>query len=399
MGRSKHRVKQTMFKATRYFVLCCAVISSVSVVSPMSVMAAHHIPKLSVQQHVTHVPAVSAEAACLVDVTTGRVLYELHGDRKMRIASLTKIITGWIAVRSGKLQQMVTVSHHAARQEGSSIYLAQGERQTLLALTYGMMMRSGNDAATAIAEFLGGSVPKFAQMMNHDVQSLGLVHSHFVNPHGLDDPMHYSTAHDMAIITATALKNHTFHQIVQTKYYSIPWTSQPWDRKMKNKNKLLWMMKNADGVKTGYTKKAGRCLASSATWQRHQVALIVLRDPSDWVDSANLLTYGLTAYDRSNLATAIPVSVSAPVRFGEVRSVSLHVRGQVIYPLLPSEKAMVRAVPVSVKKLSAPIQVGQPAGKVKYVLAGHVIGQADLVTASSVKGKGWFGRLREMFFS
>lgn len=381
--------------------LLCAVlsISSVAVVSPMSAIAARHIPKLSVQQQVLHVPSISAEAACLVDVDTGRVLYEFHGDRKMRIASLTKIITGWVAVRSGKLQQIVTVSHNASRQEGSSIYLVQGERQTLLALTYGMMMRSGNDAATAIAEFLGGSVSKFAQVMNHDVQSLGLVHSHFVNPHGLDDPMHYSTAHDMAIVTATALKNPMFHQIVQTKYYSIPWASQPWDRKMKNKNKMLWMMKNADGVKTGYTKKAGRCLASSATWHGHQVALVVLRDPSDWIDSANLLTYGLTAYDRSDLVTTIKVAVSAPVRFGEMRTVPLKVQGQVIYPLLSSEKALVQVVPFAIKKLSAPIQVGQTAGKVKFMLAGRILGQVDLVTSSSVKGKGWLGRLREMFFS
>ena len=398
MDRSMHTVKQTRSQRWLFGLAICTILTGSQFMQPATAMAARHIPQLALQKKVLHVPGISAETACLIDVDTGRVLYELHGDRKMRIASLTKIITAWIAVRSGKLSQVVTVSPNATRQEGSSIYLAQGEKQTLLALTYGLMLRSGNDAATAIAEFLGGSVPKFAQMMNHDVQRLGLVHSHFMNPHGLDDPMHFSTAHDMAVITATALKNPVFHQIVKTKYYSIPWANQPWERKMKNKNKLLWMMTTADGVKTGYTKKAGRCLASSATMHGHQVALVVLRDPSDWVDSANLLTYGLTAFDRSNLVQSTPLHLSASVRFGTLKSVPLVMRGQVFYPLLASEKSLVSVTPLAVKKLSAPVKVGQNAGKVQFRFAGRVIGQADLVTVQAVQAKGWFGRLREMLF-
>ncbi len=347
---------------------------------------------------VTHEPSVSAEAATLIDVDTGRILYEKAPDRRMLIASLTKIITGWIAVRSGKLDETVTVSPDAARQEGSSIYLAPGERQTLRALTYGMMLRSGNDAATAIAEFLSGTTAAFAGQMNAQVRGLGLTHSHFTNPHGLDDPQHYSTAHDMAVITRTALRDPLFRRIVGTKHYSMPWPGEKWSRELKNKNKLLWMMPGADGVKTGYTRKSGRCLASSATQDGHQVALIVLRDGNDWVDSARLLTYGLTAYERRNVAQFVHREYRAKVRYGLAADVRLLPRGALVFPLHRDETAAVVDRVERLRTLVAPVRAGQVAGYVQYSLHGQVIGRLPLAAAQDVKAKGLFGRLKELFF-
>lgn len=358
-----------------------------------------HISRLDrVPKLVAHEPSVSAEAAALIDVDTGRILYEKAPDRRMLIASLTKIITGWIAVRSGKLDQAVTVSPNATHQEGSSIYLARGEKQTLRALTYGMMLRSGNDAATSIAEFLAGSTEQFAAEMNAQAHRLGLTHSHFTNPHGLDNQEHYSTARDMAVITRAALQNPLFRQIVSTKYYSMPWPGETWERKLKNKNKLLWMMPGADGVKTGYTRKSGRCLASSATRDGHQVALVVLRDGNDWVDSVRLLTYGLTAYERRNVAQWVHREYRAKVRYGVAPYVRLVPRGKLVYPLHRDETAALVDQVERLRTLVAPVRPGQAAGYVTYRLHGQLIGRLPLVAAAEVKAKGLFGRLRELFF-
>ncbi len=355
------------------------------------------LQRIAVPQVLTREPSVTAEAACLIDVATGRILYAKQADKRMRIASLTKIITAWIAVRSGKLDRVVTVSAHAVRQEGSSVYLSAGEQQTLRNLLYAMMLRSGNDSAMAIAEFLGGNEQRFAAIMNQEVHKLGLTHSHFMNPHGLDHPEHYSTAHDMAIITAAALRIPLFRQIVGTKFYTIPWPNQKWDRKLRNKNKLLWMMTDADGVKTGYTRLSGRCLASSSTRAGRQVALIVLRDGNDWVDSARLLTYGLTAYERRNVVDLVHVRMRAPVRFGQQNTVPLKALGDVSYVFHRDETAAVEMKIVKLKVLSAPVRKGQAAGYVAYFLHGQKLGEARLATAEAVKAKGLLGRLRDLF--
>lgn len=347
-------------------------------------------------QIVVRVPHISAETACLIDVASGRILYGQFPDKRMRIASLTKIVTAWIAVRSGKWNDVVTVSDHAVKQEGSSVYLEHGEKQTLRNLTYAMMLRSGNDAAMAIAEYLGGSSEHFSEIMNHEVQNLGAIHSHFTNPHGLDNELHYSTARDMALITATALHNPTFAQIVKTKYYAIPWEGKTWDRKLKNKNKLLWQLPGASGVKTGYTKKSGRCLVSALTRDGHQVVAVVLRDGSDWEDSTHLLTYGIMGFDRHNVVDLVsPGDYKAAVRWGQQRFVRIVPKGVISYPLRAGEAADIEIKPVRIQKLAAPIRVGQRAGEAAYYLNGQKLGTVPLTTVESVRAKGLMGRLRE----
>ncbi|MEK0314177.1 D-alanyl-D-alanine carboxypeptidase family protein [Cohnella sp. 56] len=249
-------------------------------------------------------PSTHAKAAALIDVTSGRLLYSSHGDEPMLIASTTKIMTAIIAIEQGDLDSLVTVSSRAAGKEGSSIYLKAGEKMKLKDMLYGLMLRSGNDAAVAVAEHVGGSLEGFVYLMNAKAEEIGMTHSHFANPSGLDQKGHYASADDMARLAAYALHNKTFREIVSTKVKTAPNPAESWDYRWINKNKMLNMYEGADGVKTGYTKQALRTLVSSATRDGRQLAAVTLNDGDDWNDHAKLLDYGFTAYPLQTLIAA-----------------------------------------------------------------------------------------------
>lgn len=251
-------------------------------------------------------PAIhtNAYASAVIDVESGRILYSHNGDVETRIASLTKIMTAIVAIEQGDLTEKVTVSRRAAGKEGSSIYLKVGEEMTLSNLLYGLMLRSGNDAATAIAEHIGGSEAGFVFLMNQKAEELGLKHTQFRNPHGLDADGHYSSANDLAVLTAYALKNKIFAEVVKTEFKQAPNPHEKWNYSWRNKNKMLNMYEGADGVKTGYTKKALRCLVSSATRNGQQLAVVTLNDGDDWRDHKRLLDWGFKYYPLSKLAAA-----------------------------------------------------------------------------------------------
>ncbi|MGN7357413.1 D-alanyl-D-alanine carboxypeptidase family protein [Paenibacillus sp. SAF-054] len=242
-----------------------------------------------------------AQAAALMDVTSGRLLYSSHGDDELRIASLTKIMTAIVAIEHGDFKKPVKVSKNAFAKEGSSIYLKLGEEMSLENMLYGLMLRSGNDAATAIAEHVGGSEEGFVYLMNEEAKQLGLTHSHFANPHGLDAEGHYSSANDLAKLTAYALHNPVFRDIVKTPTKKAPNPNESWDYKWDNKNKMLRLYDGADGVKTGYTKKAFRCLVSSATRGGQQLVAVTLNDGDDWNDHGKMLDYGFEYYPLTSL--------------------------------------------------------------------------------------------------
>lgn len=249
-------------------------------------------------------PDNHAAAAALIDVASGRVLYSKRGDESMRIASLTKIMTAIVAIEHGRLSDKVQISSRAAGKEGSSIYLRAGEWMTLENLLYGLMLRSGNDSAVAIAEHVGGTVEGFAYLMNRKAEEIGLTHTRFANPHGLDEPEHYSTANDLAKLSAYALHNEAFRSIVRTKTRTAPNPNDPWDYRWVNKNKMLALYEGADGVKTGYTKKALRCLVSSATRGGQQLVAVTLNDGDDWADHRRLLDYGFANYPLTTVIAA-----------------------------------------------------------------------------------------------
>lgn len=234
------------------------------------------------------VPSVCAKSAILMDAKTGRALYEKAADEKSLVASTTKIMTGLLVCERGNLDEALAVPPQAVGVEGSSMYLKAGERVTVRDLLYGMMLRSGNDAATALALHLSGSIPAFAAQMNLRAQQLGLTGTHFENPHGLDSEQNYSTARDLARLACAALENETFRQIVSTKTVCAA------GRSLTNHNKLLWRYDGAIGVKTGYTMAAGRILVSAAQRDGRTLVAVTIADPDDWRDHARLLDYGFS---------------------------------------------------------------------------------------------------------
>ncbi|WP_028530672.1 D-alanyl-D-alanine carboxypeptidase family protein [Paenibacillus sp. HW567] len=242
-----------------------------------------------------------ARAAALIDVASGRILYSSRGDERMLIASLTKIMTALVAIENGNLNSRVKVGKNAFAKEGSSLFLKQGEEMSLEDMLYGLMLRSGNDAATAIAEHVGGSEEGFVYMMNAKAEELGLRNTHFANPHGLDAEGHYSSANDLAVLTAYAMHNPVFKEIVRTEVKTADNPYEKWDYKWSNKNKMLRLYEGADGVKTGYTKKALRCLVSSATRHGQQLVAVTLNDGNDWNDHAALLDFGFNHYPLKTL--------------------------------------------------------------------------------------------------
>jgi len=395
-------------KRKRFVAVAASVALSVTVVAagPGGVAQANHSPKEAAFYETIPVTAnlyrdevgISATTAAVIDVQSGRMLYEKSGDQRMLIASLTKIITAIVAIESGvDLDSIVTVSDRASGKEGSSIYLKVGEKHKMIDLLYAVMLRSGNDAATAVAEHVGKTEAGFVKLMNDKVAELGLTGTHFANPHGLDADGHYSTAHDMAVLTAYALRNPTFAEIVSTKVKSIPMPGESWNRKMYNKNKMLTRYADADGVKTGYTKAAGRCLASSATKDGRQIAVITLRASTDWVDHENLLNYGFKKYEHFDVANHHDTIQSLPIEDGTVPEVDVKAGHEFRYPVRPDEKSKVRREIVMEQNLHAPITAGQQLGEMKVYFGERLVAQIPLVAATDIPELSFWNKFKQIF--
>ena len=233
---------------------------------------------------VTEAVEVSAAAAVLMDADSGRLLYEKNGEKRMLIASTTKLMTALVALEQGGLQQEITVTGgHMA--EGSSMYLRPGEKLTLEMLLYGLLLSSGNDAALAVTECMGGTVP-FVARMNEKAAELGMENTHFANPNGLDDEAHYSTAEDMAKLAVAAMDDPVLRRVASTK------TARIGGRTLTNHNKLLSRVEGCVGLKTGYTRAAGRTLVSCAERDGVRLVAVTLQDGDDWNDHASLYEQG-----------------------------------------------------------------------------------------------------------
>lgn len=323
--------------------------------------------------------SLSAHTAALIDVESGRLLYEKDAHKQMRIASLTKIMTAIVAIEnSDDLQEKVKVGPHAVGVEGSSIYLQQGEEVPLEHLLYGLMLRSGNDAAVAIAEHVGGSLEGFVMLMNEKTEYLGLEQTHFANPHGLDAPEHYSSAADLARLTAYALRNPDFKKIVSTPIKTVPWPGEEWHRKWYNKNKMLRLYPGADGVKTGYTKLSKRTLVSSATRDGRQLATVTLNASDDWDDSMHLLEYGFNRFERISLlekgeeVTDIPESEDHDW---------VAVAGKdFAYPLTEEERNRIQVKPMLTLPAAAIQQKGIKVGTARIYVDGEQVGTVPLTS-------------------
>lgn len=281
-------------------------------------------------------PDVSARSAIIMEEGSKRVLFQKDIHNQMRIASITKIMTAILAIESEKMNDFATVSERAVQAEGSSIYLEKGEKIKMEDLVYGLMLRSGNDAAVAISEHVGGSVEGFVYLMNKKAKEIGMEQTIFNNPHGLDDhEEHYSTAYDMALLTQYAMQNKDFRDISKTKKFKSRSSKQGTYRIFKNKNKLLDLYPYSTGGKTGYTKRAHRTLVSTALKKDMSLICVTLHASDDWNDHMTLFEW---AFDDYYLKMIVP---KGKIRLKGV-SETFYTNRSLTYPLLLSEEKSVR---------------------------------------------------------
>jgi D-alanyl-D-alanine carboxypeptidase (penicillin-binding protein 5/6) len=245
-------------------------------------------------------PTVGSRAAILIDLNTGKALYKKNINEKLAPASTTKILTAIVVLEKCDLNKVVTVSKRAASQEPSKIYLKQGEKITVKNLLYAMLMESANDAAYALAETVGGSIDGFSKLMNEKARSIGCKSSNFVNPNGLYEKNHYTTASDLGLISQYAMKKPLFRQIVATKTYTLPATNKSKARKLQNHNKMLlntsYYYPGCTGVKTGYTYSSKHTLVASATRGKKKLLVVLLKNNNvPYNDAARLFNYGFSA--------------------------------------------------------------------------------------------------------
>ncbi|WP_170007521.1 D-alanyl-D-alanine carboxypeptidase family protein [Bacillus fonticola] len=339
---------------------------------------------------------VSSEAAILMDQKSGRILFQKNAFEKRKIASITKIMTAILAIESGKLDNKVKPSDNAIGTEGSSLYLTKEDRLTLEDLVYGLMLRSGNDAAVAISETVGGSVEGFVYMMNEKAEQIGMENTNFVNPNGLDAEGHYSTAYDMALLTKYAMENEKFREITGTKAYTAEGKGV-WH----NKNRLLTeLYEYSTGGKTGYTKVSRRTLVSTAQKDGMDLIVVTLQSgKGDWDDHKRLFTYGFDNYD-----------YVIPVKEGKIKEVTdsfyegrVYNKQNITYPITGEEvkdlRVENRLFEPEEQWLDNPETTPDVVGKTFLYFKNEVVGTSSIYFTPPAEKKGFFTIFRDLFLA
>lgn len=326
---------------------------------------------------------ISAQAAILMEASTGFVLFEKNADQLLPMASTTKILTALAVCELCSPDEQVTVSAKAAATEGSRAYLQGGERLSVEQLLYALLLSSGNDAAEALAEYAGkGSREDFLRVLNEKAAVWGLESTRLLNPSGLPEDGHESTARDMAQAARLVLKQPLLRKIVGTKSFSF--SSQSGQQHiLSNHNSLLRTYPYATGMKTGYTRAAGRCLVSSAMRDGIELICVTLRDPDDWRDHAALLDLGFSRLSWVEVAKAGELAVSIPIAGGDGLSAVGENRAAVRIPM-PPEGLSLTSVLEAEPLLSAPIQKGQKIGSMLYLYNGTPVARCDLCAVEDV---------------
>ncbi len=308
--------------------------------------------------HAQAPPSLSAKSAVLIDADSGKVLYENAARTRMGMASTTKIMTALTVTRLVSLTDTVSIPREAVGTEGSSVYLCEGETLTVEQLLYALLLASANDAAVALAVFCSGSVEAFAEQMNSCARELGLSDTNFVNPHGLYDEMHYTTAYDLAIITKAALEVDSIRRIVSTYKATLPFEGVADRRLVVNHNKLLRTYDGAIGVKTGFTKKTGRCLVSAAVRDGLTLIAVTLCAPDDWRDHTAMLDFGFENYERRVIAEVGELCVDMPIVGATTDTVTLNNTAPLVLTMPKGQKKPNISVYSAYRFLYAPIREG-----------------------------------------
>lgn len=338
---------------------------------------------------------VSAGGVMLMDARTNKVLYAKTAHEKLPMASTTKIMTAILAIESGNLDALVTIPKEAYGVEGSSMYLRLGEQISLRDLIYGLMLVSGNDAAVAIAIHVGGSLAGFAALMNAKAEVLGAHNTHFVTPNGLHDQEHYTTAYDLARIASYAMQNETFREIVGTTYYRT--TTGEITRTVKNKNKILWEYEGGNGIKTGYTTAAGKCLVFSAERDGILLVGVVLNCPDMFPAAKRLLDYGFETYKPETIVAAGDEIARIRVSGGKKNALALAAKEDIIILVKDGDSTTVRTVVKLAEQAQAPVAQGDGLGTLEVWEDGHILAQTELVAAEAVESAAFSDYLERLF--
>lgn len=337
---------------------------------------------------------VTAKSAIVIEAATGKVLYEKNANDRRYPASTTKIMTLITALETGNTDDIVTTSKDASMVEGSSLGLTEGESLSMLDMLYGMMLVSGNDATVAVAEHIAGSVPAFAQLMTDKAQAIGAIHTHFTNSSGLPDVNHYTTAADMAKMTAYGYHLPLFATIVSTKEKIMPWQGQQHPRDLFNENRMLWLYDGANGAKTGYTEDAGRCLVSAAKRDGVQLIAVVFDSERMWDDSIAMLNYSFKQIHSQPIIQQGDILKTVKVVAGKDKAVlPLYAQDGIVIPVSGDDEGDFTTVMDVPDKVNAPIEEGQTVGKVKVLYQNKEVGSTNLVAHDFVEKKSLFKSL------
>ena len=322
---------------------------------------------------------LSATSAILIDADSGRILYAHNSDEPRLIASITKLMTALTALESGhKLSERVRICPEWTGIEGSSVYLKAGEEITLETLLYGLLLRSGNDAAHAIAGYCAGDVETFVAAMNEKAKSLGMTNSHFANPSGLNAEDHYSTARDMSILARACLQNDILRKIVSTRTITLE------GRIFTNHNKLLWQYDGCIGMKTGYTEKAGRTLVSAAERDGLTLICVTLNAPDDWKDHKTLFDYGFAHYKRHRLIKAGDVLCRIPLKDSVMPFYTIRAQED-LYTVLKADETPTLSFSLFNESLSAPLEAGTRLGEALFSLDDRPFLRIELATTDKTE--------------
>ena len=324
----------------------------------------------------------SAKACVIFEANSGRLLYDKNKDIQLPEASTTKIMTALVTIENTNVDEKIKIPKQAVGIEGSSIYLREGEQLTVKELLYGLMLRSGNDCAVALALHVGGSIENFANMMNQKAKQLGCKNTNFVNPHGLPDENHYTSAYDLGLISCEAIKNPVFKQIVSAKSATISNDGYDYDRYLKNKNKILTLFDGANGIKTGYTKKAGRCFVGSAYRNGMQLVVVLLNCAPMFEESMQLMQRCFEQYEMKNLLTIDDIYHTIKIKKGKNKFTQAIVIDNFAYPLKKdgSEDNKIKILTSLPQELPQKPKKEQIVGKIDILFDNQLIFSSKIIT-------------------
>ncbi|MCL2555785.1 MAG: D-alanyl-D-alanine carboxypeptidase [Firmicutes bacterium] len=332
-----------------------------------------------IHNNISEAKALGGAAMITIEASSGRILYGHNYHIKRPMASVTKILTAIAVIdNTNDLNKKISVPKEAVGIEGSSIYLAANEQISILDLLYGLMLQSGNDCAVALALVTSGSIEKFSILMNETALKAGAKNSNFVNPHGLHHDNHYTTAYDLAMITAYAMQNETFKQISSTRKQVIERTRENGITHIQNKNRLLASFEGADGVKTGFTKRAGRTLVASATREEMQIIAVVLNCGPMFEDCATLMNRAFAEFTMQKIACKYQKIADVSIQNSRKKTVAAGVLEDFYYPLKNDEQIKITVNPIN--NLAGPLKKGGEAGKISFMLNNQLLFETNLYT-------------------